>query len=53
MSKDGKIVNYEEDGAMYAVRDGAKSTGGPTADYYKAGSKKIDLKIRPDEPKQP
>lgn len=25
---------------------GAKSTGGPTADYYKAGSDRIDVKIR-------
>lgn len=46
MSKDGKAVNYQKDGAKYTVRDNAKSTGRPTADYYKAGSKTIDLKIR-------
>ena len=46
VSKDGKVVNYEKDGAKYSVRDSARSTGGPTADYYKAGSDKPDLKIR-------
>lgn len=45
-SKDGKVTNYEKDGAKYSVRDNAKSTGGPTADYYKAGSDKPDIKIR-------
>jgi hypothetical protein len=46
VSKDGRVVNYEKDGARYSVRDNAKSTGGPTADYYKAGSDKPDIKIR-------
>ena len=46
VSKDGTVSILEKDGAKYILRDGAKSTGGPTADYYKAGSKGIDLKIR-------
>jgi len=46
LSKDGKTIIYQKDGAKYVLRDGAKSTGGPTADYYKAGSKSIDIKIR-------
>lgn len=46
VSKDGKVSIFEKDGAKYVVRDGAKSTGGPTADFYKAGSKSIDVKIR-------
>ena len=50
VSKDGKVTNFEKDGARYSVREGAKSTGGPTADYYKKGSQSPDLKIRLDEP---
>ncbi|NMO94917.1 hypothetical protein [Paenibacillus lemnae] len=46
ISKDGKAVNYEKDGARYSIREGAKSTGETSADYYKKGSKKIDVKIR-------
>lgn len=46
VSKDGKVVIYEKDGARYVIREDAKSTGGPTADYYKPGSKQIDTKIR-------
>jgi len=42
----GKVVEYTKDGYRYVVRDSAKSTGGPTADFYKPGSKSIDLKIR-------
>jgi RHS repeat-associated protein len=42
----GKVVEYAKDGFRYVVRDSAKSTGGPTADFYKPGSKSIDLKIR-------
>jgi hypothetical protein len=42
----GKVVSYEKDGARYVVRDGAKSTGGPTADHYSLGSRKADLKNR-------
>jgi hypothetical protein len=45
-SKDGKVVNYEKDGHRYSVREQSKSSGGPTADYYKPGSKEIDVKIR-------
>ncbi len=46
VSKDGKAIILQKDGAKYILRDAAKSTGGPTADYYKAGSNSIDLKIR-------
>jgi hypothetical protein len=46
LSKDGKAIILEKDGARYILRDGAKSTGGPTADFYKAGSTSADLKIR-------
>ncbi|QUW02599.1 hypothetical protein J8C06_09645 [Chloracidobacterium validum] len=46
LSKDGKAIILEKDGAKYILRDGAKSTGGPTADFYKAGSTSADLKIR-------
>jgi RHS repeat-associated protein len=45
-SQDGRVSIYMKDGARYVVRDNAKSTGGPTADYYGPGSKGIDLKIR-------
>lgn len=50
VSKDGKVTIYEKDGSLYKVRDNAKSTGGPTADFYKSGSDKINLKIRLDQP---
>jgi hypothetical protein len=33
-------------GAQYVLRNNATTTGGPTADYYRPGSKSIDLKIR-------
>jgi hypothetical protein len=46
ISKDGKAIILQKDGAKYILRDAAKSTGGATADFYKAGSKSIDLKIR-------
>ncbi len=46
VSKDGKVVIHEKNGARYVIRDNAKSTGGPTADYYKAGSEVINSKIR-------
>ncbi|MFN9182395.1 MAG: hypothetical protein ACK6DN_04850, partial [Planctomycetota bacterium] len=46
VSKDGKTIILEKDGARYVLRDGARSTGGPTADYYRSGSQGIDLKIR-------
>jgi len=46
VSRDGKAIILENDGARYILRDGAKSTGGPTADFYRAGSSSPDLKIR-------
>ena len=46
VSRDGKAIILEKDGARYILRDGAKSTGGPTADFYRAGSSSPDLKIR-------
>ena len=46
VSKDGKVIILPKDGAKYILRDAAKSTGGATADFYKVGSKSIDLKIR-------
>ena len=46
LSRDGKAIILEKDGAKYILRDGAKSTGGPTADFYKAGSTSADMKIR-------
>ncbi len=46
VTKDGKAVIYQKDGAKYVLRDNAKSTGGPTADFYKSGSKRADIKIR-------
>ena len=47
-SKDGAAMIYTKDGAKYVVRDEAKSTGGPTADFYhpKGNGKKIDMKLR-------
>jgi hypothetical protein len=49
VSKDGKAIILEKNGARYILRDAAKSTGGPTADFYKADSQSIDLKIRLDQ----
>jgi hypothetical protein len=46
MSKDGKTTIYSKNGAKYVLRNTSKSTGRATADYYKAGSKKINIKIR-------
>ena len=46
ISRDGKVVVLEKDGARYIIRDAAKSTGGSTADFYRAGSGSIDVKIR-------
>ena len=45
-SKDGLTTIYEKDGAKYVIRDNAKSTGTPTADFYKAGSNEVNIKIR-------
>jgi len=46
VSKDGQSTIFEKDGARYVVRENARSTGGPTADFYKANSSSIDVKIR-------
>jgi hypothetical protein len=40
------VVSYELNGKRYVVRDAATSTGGPTADFYPAGSSSFTLKIR-------
>jgi hypothetical protein len=48
ISKDGNVAILTKDDARYVLRDNAKSTGGPTADFYKSGSKEPDLKIRLD-----
>ena len=45
VEKDWGIV-YEKDGARYQLRDHAKTHGGWTAEFFKPGSKKADLKIR-------
>jgi uncharacterized Zn-binding protein involved in type VI secretion len=47
-SADGKARIFSKDGAKYSVRDDAKSTGGPAADFYHpAGNgKNIDMKLR-------
>ena len=45
-SKDGKCDIFTKDGAKYVIRDNAKSTNGPTVDYYKPGSNSISIKIR-------
>ncbi|WP_320066631.1 hypothetical protein [Micromonospora sp. RTGN7] len=42
----GPNIMYEKDGARYFLRGKANSHEGWTADYYKAGSKKADIKIR-------
>ncbi|MBM7086458.1 hypothetical protein JQN84_28410 [Micromonospora sp. MMS20-R2-29] len=42
----GPNIMYEKDGARYFLRGKADSYGGWTADFYKAGSKKADIKIR-------
>jgi hypothetical protein len=47
-SKDGLAMNYLKDGAKYSVRDDAKSTEGPTADFYhpQTNGESIDMKLR-------
>jgi hypothetical protein len=40
------VVSYELNRTRYVVRDAATSTGGPTADFYPAGSSSFTLKIR-------
>lgn len=44
MSKSGAAINFTKAGAKYSLRSSPDS--GPTADFYKAGSKNITLKIR-------
>ncbi|ACA38670.1 hypothetical protein P799_01060 [Lysinibacillus sphaericus CBAM5] len=45
ISKDGRTTIFTKYGNKYAVRDNAKSTGGPTADFTPKGGK-MTLKIR-------
>jgi hypothetical protein len=47
-SDDGKAMNYFEAGAKYSVRDNAKSTWEPTADFYhpRGDGESIDMKLR-------
>jgi hypothetical protein len=47
-SKDGKAMIYTKDGAKYSVRDDAKSTEEPSADFFHpfGNNKKIDMKLR-------
>jgi hypothetical protein len=46
-SPDGKAIIYMKDGAKYSVRDDAKSTGGPTADFsHPLGDGSIVMKLR-------
>ena len=47
-SKDGKAMIYTKDGAKYSVRDDAKSTEEPSADFFHpfGNKKKIDMKLR-------
>jgi RHS repeat-associated protein len=45
VSKDGQTSIFEKDGARYVIRENAKSTDGATADFYKANSSLIDVKI--------
>jgi hypothetical protein len=45
-SADGKVTMFEKDGARYVLRANAKSTGGPSADFYNSGSSSANLKIR-------
>ncbi|MFX4294511.1 polymorphic toxin-type HINT domain-containing protein [Streptomyces bohaiensis] len=42
----GPNIEYQKDGARYFLRSKAKTVEGWTADYYRPGSKKADIKIR-------
>ncbi|MCC2319268.1 polymorphic toxin-type HINT domain-containing protein [Cellulomonas chengniuliangii] len=42
----GANIMYEKEGVRYFLRGKAKSVSGWTADYYRPGSRKVDLKIR-------
>jgi hypothetical protein len=46
VGSNNNVVSYELNGKRYVVRDAATSTGGPTADFYPAGSASFTLKIR-------
>jgi len=48
VSRNGHL-EYQKEGARYYMRDGTKSTDGPTADFYPKGSTKPILKIRLDQ----
>jgi len=47
-SPDGKVMINTKDGAEYVVRDDAKTTKGPTADFYhpRGDGERIDMKLR-------
>lgn len=44
-SKDGKVSIFEKDGASYRIRDTSKE-GSKTAEYFREGSERAELKIR-------
>jgi hypothetical protein len=44
------ISIFSKDGAKYTVRDKSKSTKGPTAEFFKPGSKTADTKLRLEQP---
>lgn len=46
LNAERNVVQFERGGVRYVVRDAARSTGGPAADFYPAGSGDIMLKIR-------
>ncbi|MBA8889502.1 RHS repeat-associated protein [Dokdonella fugitiva] len=52
VSQDGKVILLEKDGARYTLRENAKSTGGPTAEYFAPGADK-PLKIRLGQDEKP
>nr|MDT0661119.1 RHS repeat-associated core domain-containing protein [Micromonospora sp. DSM 115978] len=45
-SKDGQTLIFQKDGAKYVLREKAKTYGGWTAEFTRAGDKKVTLKIR-------
>jgi hypothetical protein len=47
---DPMISIFSKDGAKYTVRDKSKSTKGPTAEFFKPGSKTADTKLRLEQP---
>jgi RHS repeat-associated protein len=46
VSRDGKVTIFQKDGARYTVRGDSRSTGTPTAEYFRPGSQSADLKLR-------